>query len=470
MTRRRLGIVVLVAAMLGLVGQPAHATPAAASDTVDSYTGILEDGATWAADVPADWHGTLVLYSHGFGTLSPADAPDPATRQVLLDRGYALVGSSYDPNGSLWALASATRDQFASLAAVERIIGHPRLTLALGTSMGGLVSAQEAQIAGHRLDGVVSTCGLVAGGIDLNNYQLDGEYALSRLLAPDQAIQLVNYQSPADGAVAATQLSDVASAARQTAQGRARVAAGTALLNMPTWSTQQAAPPDPRDADGIATAQFDWLVETLPFIMPARYFVELAVGGNASWNVHVNYAELMARSPYREVVRSLYREAGLDLDADLDNLTRHAAVRADADAVAELASTSTVTGHLDVPTLDLHTTYDQLAPVEYENRYADQVRSAGDQGLLRQAYVARRGHCAFVPSEIVAALQAVTDRIDTGRWGRVASAGNLQSAAVALGLGDEPAFVRFHPGPLVSHRIFRPALDGVVASPVTAGG
>src|SRR5690242_13405253 len=200
MARRLLALAAMaVTAVLTTALAPvaAFAVPAAADPPVH-YTGTLSDGATWIADVPAHWRGTLVLYSHGFGTLAPADAPDPATQQALLDRGYALVGASYDPNGSLWALASATRDQFAALAAVERRIGPARLTLALGTSMGGLISAQEAQTAHHRLDGVVSTCGLVGGGIDLNNYQLDGEYTLARLLAPGQDIKLVNYASPAD--------------------------------------------------------------------------------------------------------------------------------------------------------------------------------------------------------------------------------------------------------------------------------
>src|SRR6185437_3259212 len=115
------------------------------------------------------------------------------------DRGYALVGSSYDPNGSLWALDSAVRDQFASLAAVQQLIGHPTVTLALGTSMGGLISALEAQQGRGRLDGVLSTCGLVGGGIDLNNYELDAEYALNRLLAPDQPVKLVGYADPGSG-------------------------------------------------------------------------------------------------------------------------------------------------------------------------------------------------------------------------------------------------------------------------------
>jgi len=443
----KLGQLSWVAAMAAAVAAAAAPAPGVrAAPLAAHYAGALADGGTWIADVPAAWNGTLLLYSHGFGTLAPADAPDLTTQEALLDRGYALVGSSYDPNGSLWALKSATGDQFASLAAIERIIGRPRQTLALGTSMGGLISAQEAQDAEGRIDGAVTTCGLVGGGIDLNNYQLDAEYALNELLAPDQHIKLVDYTSPAEGAVAAAQLSALATAARSTPDGRARVALGTALLDMPTWSTQQASPPGERQADGRATAQHDWLVATLPFVMPARFFIEESAGGNASWNVGVDYAQLLGKSPYRAEVVTLYHEAGLDLRADLATLTGHAAVRASAVAVRSLQRSSTLSGHLDVPMLDLHTIYDQLAPVEYENLYAAQVRASDDGILLRQAYVARRGHCAFVASEIVAAVQAIQDRIRAGRWGTVATDDGLQEAATELGLGDGPAFVDFRPG------------------------
>lgn len=127
----------------------ALAAPAAvsAAPSVRHVTGTLPDGATWIGDVPAQWNGTLLLYSHGFGPLTAADAPDPATQAALLARGYALAGSSYDPNGSEWVLDSAVRDQFGTLAAVEAGVlpGQPRQVLAFGTSMGGLVSALEAQ-------------------------------------------------------------------------------------------------------------------------------------------------------------------------------------------------------------------------------------------------------------------------------------------------------------------------------------
>ncbi|MFA1540957.1 hypothetical protein [Actinomadura monticuli] len=124
-------------ALAAVLAVPAALTPALAPAAAHAsagpahYTGTLPDGATWIADVPADWNGTLVLFSHGFGSLSPADRPSEAAGKALLDRGYALACSSYDPGGSLWALGSAVRDQIDTRGAVAKIIGRPRLTLAL---------------------------------------------------------------------------------------------------------------------------------------------------------------------------------------------------------------------------------------------------------------------------------------------------------------------------------------------------
>jgi hypothetical protein len=131
---RRLGAIILAAAAFGL----SAVTQASAATT--HSTGTLRDGATWIADVPSNWNGTLLLYSHGYGTLTAADAPDPpGTQAALLADGYALAGSSYDPNGSLWALGSAVRDQFQTLATVERTVlpTRPHQVVAVGTSMGG---------------------------------------------------------------------------------------------------------------------------------------------------------------------------------------------------------------------------------------------------------------------------------------------------------------------------------------------
>jgi hypothetical protein len=417
-----LTITTLLAA--GLV-PAAEATEAAEAG---HHTGQLPDGATWVADVPESWNGTIILYSHGFGPLVPQDAPDAATAGALLADGYALVGSSYS-GPSWWALESAVGDQFAALAALEAKIGAAKRTIAWGTSMGGLVSAREAEDPHRRIDGALTTCGLVAGALNLDEYQLDGEYALAHLLAPGQAVKLVRYGSQDEAAAAAATLTKVTGDAQATPAGRARIALAAALMNVPTWYTG-AAPPAPRDYETQEAHQEQTLTGfVLGFVMTGRYQIELAAGGNSASTRGTDYRALLGSSSHAPQVRALYRQAGLNLDADLAKLGRDADITADPGAVAALARTSSPTGRLRVPELDLHTIADQLVPVEQENWYARRVAAAGAGHLLRQAFVKGTGHCAFQPAESIAALHALEARVSTGRWGDAAEPERLNAAA-----------------------------------------
>jgi hypothetical protein len=415
-----------VAAALVLAVTLAPAAEATQAAQAWHDTGQLPDGASWVADVPGAWNGTIILYSHGFGPLEPQNAPDEATARTLLDGGYALVGSSYSGSSS-WALESAVRDQFGALAALEAKIGQARRTIAWGTSMGGLVSALEAENPQGRIDGALTTCGLVGGALNLNNYQLDGEYALSRLLAPEQEIKLVRYRDPDEAAAAAAALTKVTSDAQATPAGRARIALAAALLNMPTWLTGDA---PPRDYQTQEAQQEQALTSfALGFVVTGRYQIELAAGGNSAVNTGVDYRALLASSTRADQVRALYRQAGLDLDADLATLTHDADITADPGAIATLARTSVPTGRLRVPELDIHTIADQLVPAEQENWYARQVTGAGQRQLLRQSYVQATGHCAFQPAETVAALHALEFRLTTGRWGDATEPDRLNAVA-----------------------------------------
>lgn len=412
------------------------------------YTGTLADDATWVADVPAAWNGTLVLFSHGFGPLVAADAPSAASADALLAQGYALAGSSYDPNGSWWALASAERDQFATLAAVERLLGRPARVLAAGESMGGLVNSQIAEDGAGRVNAALNLCGLVAGGVDLNNYQLNAEYAITQLIPGAAGVPIRDYASADAGTAAAAQLAAAISQAQSSASGRARIALVSALLNEAVWAPGQTAPA-PHDFAGQEAQEFAWLTSgQLAFIESGRFSIEQAAGGDSGWNAGVDYARLLRTSAHADQVEALYRQAGLSLDADLNTLTRGAHFTAEGDSLAVMRATSTNTGHLGVPLLDIHTTADQLVPVEQETAFADKVHAAGDSALLRQAYVQRQGHCNFTTAEIVAALDTVNQRVSDGHWGRSTSAADLQAAAVALNL-DGAAFVPDRPAPLV---------------------
>ena len=430
-------------------------------------TGTLGNGTTWIAQYPQSWNGTLVLYSHGYGSLTAADAPDEPTQQALLAQGFALAGSSYDPSGSEWALNTAVSDQLGALTAVESTVlpRQPAHVIAFGTSMGGLVSALEAEQGRGRIDGALTTCGVVAGGVSLDDYQLDGEYVITQLLG-DPATQLTGL----DDQTAATTgqvLTGDASQAQQSAAGQARLALAMAFLNMPAWAPGAAAPAPAGQPAAQEAAQYQALTgdfdNALEFMIGGRESIEQSAGGQPASDAGTNFAQALAASPYQGEVKALYQAAGLSLAADLATLTAHATTRASPSALAALRASSQPSGRLTVPELDLHTTGDNLVPVQQENYYARQVAAAGSGSLLRQAYTDSQGHCNFSVSEQVAGIQAVLERVTSGQWGDVAAAASLERAAAALGAG--PArFTGYSPGALTGA-----APAGAVTARVPAG-
>jgi hypothetical protein len=445
------------AAVTIIAGGAALATTGAASAVAGAppgtqVSGTLANGTTWIAEYPASWNGTLILYSHGFGPLTAADAPDAGTQAALLADGYALAGSSYDPTNSEWALDTAVSDQFGTLAAVESTVlpSRPRHVLAFGTSMGGLISALEAQHGGGTIDGALTTCGIVAGGVNLNEYQIDGEYAIAQLLG-DPATQLVGFgdQNTALGTAAA--LAADAAKAQATAAGQARLALAMAFLNVTPWDPAATAPAPASDPAAQEAAEYKVLfsgaLSIMDFIELGRISIEQAAGGQATWDTGTDFARVLAASPYRHQVAALYRAAGLNLGADLATLTAHTTTKADPAALRSLYRTSVPSGRLEVPELDLHTIGDNLVPVQNEDYYAQLVSQAGSGRLLRQAYTSSFGHCNFTPSELVAGVEAVMRRVTAGHWGDVATAASLEQAAAATGLGGA-RFTSYDPGRL----------------------
>ena len=415
-----------------------QATPAHADE---EFSGSLANGTQWIAVVPDDWNGTLLLHSHGYTPSflpfpNPAPSIDPTqpgyipASVELLDLGYAVVASSYADKG--WALPTAPQDQLDSLqAAIAAIGSEPQLVLAYGTSMGGLVTARIAESAGDVIDGAMPTCGIVAGGADLNNYQLDAAHAINQLLA-DGNIPIAGYgtQDEAFVATGALQAAVNAAVTADTPEARARVALAAAFLQL-----------DPSDLEGI-----------VGFVTPARFDLIRAAGGDSGWNEGVDYWSLFRQSPYRRVVSDLYREAGLSLHEDLKTLTDTADAPFNEAAVASMLSHSQLDGDLHVPVLSIHTTYDPLVPAEHEDEYADDVRSEHKRQLFRQIFVDRDGHCSFTSAELVAGIKVLEERVETGRWPAASvNPDQLNRLASSFDLGDS-AFVRFRPGEFIGDR------------------
>jgi Prolyl oligopeptidase family len=380
-----------------------------------SFTGTI-GAAAYQIEVPAHWNGTLFLYSHGYvppgGDNVAVAAPGVDATAWLLGHQFAIAGSSYSSTG--WALEDAFKDQVVLLDYFATKVGKPARVIAWGTSLGGIVTAGLVQLDPERFAAAMPMCGVLAGGIATWNAELDAAYAFKTLLAPGSNLQLVHITDP----VANLQLAlDRFNAASATPAGRARIALVGALIDLPGWFDPRT--PEPADNDYAAreAAQASW-ESRVDFTFAFRYRAELEqrAGGNPSWNTGVDYSHQLSISPNRDEVASLYSAAGLDLQADLSALDGGARVSADPAAASYLNRNLSFDGNLSIPVLTLHTTGDGLVIPPNESAYASVVATAGDSRLLRQLFVHRAGHCAFTPAEVIAAVQVLLKRLDTGEW------------------------------------------------------
>jgi pimeloyl-ACP methyl ester carboxylesterase len=441
---RRIALLVLVAISLavGTTAQAAGPTgPSCTNDSVTCKTGTAPDGSTWKIEVPPNWNGTLLLYSHGYvpplGPNPPADDfADRTAADYLLGHGFALAGSSYPNTG--WAVKEALPDQIGVLDEFARDFRRPRRTIAWGHSMGGMITADLVQTYPKRFDGALPMCGILGGGLGLWNQNLDLQFAFKTLMqqdpnpavsVPASTLQLANVSNwQANVGAAMTALAG----AQQTPQGRARLALASALFNLPTWYDPTAPEPASTDYPAQEQSQYNELQVQLLFVFGFRAELEGRAGGNPTWNTGVDYRDLLARSADRHEVESLYQAAGLDLGRDLATINATPRVTANPAAARYLERNVVFNGRIAIPVLTLHTSSDYLVVPPHEQSYASAVNHAGNGALLRQLWTHRAGHCTFTDGEMLSALTALVKRLDGRRWPDLSPA-KLNAEAASYG-------------------------------------
>ena len=411
----------------------------ASEPAAQRIVGAHANGAGWIIEMPAEWNGTLLLYSHGYSPVLSTARPESAPREArtwLLSHGYALAASSFTAGG--WALAEAPVDQVQVLDQFVQRFGQPRRTIAWGSSMGGLVTLALAERQPQRVHAALSLCGSVSGSLGMLNTALDGAFAFRTLLAPDSDIRIVNVE---DDRANTARVQSVLQAAWTTPTGRARVVLAAALAQLPSWS--DAAQPQPAAKD--FAAQSEQLRRTFAMgVFVPRVDQERRAGGVYGWNAGVNYRRLLAQSPLRSLVRHMYAQAQLDLDADLARLDAAPRIEARADAVAYMRANFVPRGNWRVPVLTLQTIGDGLTVPATHGGLLQLTRAAGAQRMLGQLWLERAGHCTFTASELVAALLTLEQRLDTGRW-------SLQPELVAArgaSAGSAAQFISYRAPPM----------------------
>ncbi|MGW7084194.1 DUF6351 family protein [Streptomyces sp. NPDC054871] len=440
-----------LAALLLLMAAAAPSS-AAPQSTARHLEGTLPSGAAYMIDTPDDWNGTVLLFSHGYrpeGAPNPAvNAPDDATKKLLLKEGYALVGSSYATTG--WSVEQAVPDQLAALDAFTGKVGEARRTVAWGESLGGLITTTIAERHPGRVDGSLSMCGLVHGGVANWNSTLDATFALRTLLTPrsgDSDIPLTGFKDASEAAASAKRLGASLGTAQNSADGRARIALAASLHNIPGWNDPGTPRPAPDDYPAQQANQYTavrGLVAQPGFVW--REEAERRAGGNMSWNTGVDYSAMLARSSHYKEVKALYKSAGLSLRSDLRDLAREPRVSARPGAVRYMADHASPSGRLSKPQFAIHTTGDALVPVQVENAYGRAVTETGRAPLLRQAYTENAGHCTFSPGEQLAAVHTIDHRITTGHWADT-SPSALNSRAHQADPTTPARYATYRPGP-----------------------
>ncbi|WP_157073783.1 alpha/beta hydrolase [Sphingomonas soli] len=384
------------------------ATPLAAQQNPAARTlsGTLPSGAKWVAEIPANWNGTLLLWSRGY---SPnAGSPEAAgggMNQQLLAAGYAIAGSDYGAGG--WALAEAVPAQRATIAAFAAAHSKPKRVIAWGYSMGGLVSTALAEQQKPAIQGALAMCASIGGAVGMMNMALDGAYAFRTLVAPDAGIRLVDVD---DDRANAKRVSDALAAAMKTPEGRARIALAGVLGGIPGWTSRDKPEPDASDYEG--QAEEIGRSFAMGIFLP-RTDQERRTGGAFSWNTGVDYRKQLALSGRRDMVAALYRKAGVDLDADLARLNGGERIMAKPEAVKYMVRNYTPNAQPRVPLLAVQMIGDGLTSPSLQRGYAEAAMGRD----VKSVYVRGAGHCTFTPEAVMASIRFLDDRLARGKWG-----------------------------------------------------
>lgn len=127
---------------------------------VQTCGGATSDGAPYAMMVPANFNGTVYLYSHGYRpniaipagipvyggytiTNTPQPGPNAAVIGALLAKGYGVVGSGFARQG--WNADSAIKTNVELVGLFKKQFTKTAKVVAWGESLGGFITQALAE-------------------------------------------------------------------------------------------------------------------------------------------------------------------------------------------------------------------------------------------------------------------------------------------------------------------------------------
>jgi hypothetical protein len=353
-------------------------------------TGTVADGSLYEFDVPVNWNGDLVIYSHGiFDPQAALVLPSqdtqsdfPAVLPGLLSRGYAVASSSWSSNGYAVKDGILRTHQLSGLF-VSRV-GQPRRTLLYGKSLGALVVTKLVEQFPGEYNGALATCGLLGGGRAELKYMADQRILLDYYFPG--ALQGDAFHTPTVDFSPGSPAFNNLLASLIGGFGDFRTIEFTFAAHLQVTNPFN---PDPTEiiTSALTGAGFS-----------ARFTNDLLshTHGHIPFD-NVNPETIYTTAPFPLTTP----QSDAALNAGVERFTAHP------DALNYLAQYYEPTGQLQHPMLTLHTRVDPVNPLFHEDLYATKVNNAGMSDLLVQQTVSRYGHCNFKVDEILNSFDAM---------------------------------------------------------------
>ena len=416
---------------------------------VNSCVGVTSDGAPYAMQVPANFNGTVLIYSHGYRpnvdvpagipgyggykiTNTPETAPGQGSRDLtvtnyLLSKGYALAGSGFARQG--WNADSALATNKELITTFKAKFTNTTKVMVWGQSLGGIITQLMQEKYPDLVNVAAPLC--VADNISAE-LKMAGDFLWGFKVLFDPSIKAGNYSAGAAGYAesmgdlvkvftvlgklqAKITTNDWPDTASDLGKSLAAdgVSARSALLMLGLMSGVPAqsahfdgasGPKGPNEltfAYGVspALAVLENGANAAALAVLATHDLELQTGGAVFDNTKTNYAS-------RVVSSSITYGAALGGETGVAKLLKAIAVApratANSDAVAKLKTLAATTGKVNVPTIIMTGVNDPVTPAGAAKRLANiyaQQYAAEKAAALKK--VNTTGYVAPVNKQIV---------------------------------------------------------------------
>lgn len=452
-----LSVTALVTTVLVTAPTVANAAPACdGKSPIQTCVGATSDGAPYAMQVPANFNGTVALYSHGYrynvdipaaipliGGYKITNTPEPVpggnadVAKYFFSQGVAIVGSGFARQG--WNPDSAIKTNVELIDTFKKQFPKTTKVVAWGSSLGGVITQGLAEKHPELVSAVAPMC--MADNI-APQLTMAGDFLWGVKVLFDPTIKGGNYSAGAAGVAESyadlgkvftvmgklqAALATGAWPDTSSATGKALQAAGvpsrSALLllglmaGLPTQSAHFDSISGP---DGALKLTFPLALSPALAILEngtnaaalavlATQDVENQVGGAIFDNTKTDYA---ARIDGERVIYNAALSGNTVIDALLGALSpaNPGAPRATANAaaVAKMKTLHVNTGKINVPTILMVGTADPITPAGASQRlvdlYAEQY--AAEKAAAVKAYQSTRDY--KTPANKLSMLWSVT--------------------------------------------------------------